>query len=79
MSGNRFAAVLFFCALAAIRTAGDEPAAQTNQFGLAPFAPAAGYWELGPRNAAITMIEFSDFECPYCSKEIMPLRDILSE
>lgn len=72
-------AILAFCVFSATLTAADEPAARTKQFGLAAFAPGAEYWELGPRNAPITMIEFSDFECPFCSQEIAALQSILSE
>ncbi|HVE87213.1 MAG TPA: thioredoxin domain-containing protein, partial [Myxococcales bacterium] len=30
----------------------------------------------GPKNAKVTIVEFSDFECPYCGRAIPPLHQI---
>lgn len=32
---------------------------------------------MGPASARITLVEFSDFECPYCSKAIHAIADVL--
>jgi protein-disulfide isomerase len=36
----------------------------------------AGHPSKGPADAPITIVEFSDFECPYCSGLLPTLRDI---
>jgi predicted DsbA family dithiol-disulfide isomerase len=33
----------------------------------------------GPGNAAVTIVEFSDFQCPYCRQEAITLRRVLEE
>jgi len=45
--------------------------------GESPFPPAAqGEWQLGPDDAAITIIEYSDFECPFCAQSAPILRQL---
>jgi protein-disulfide isomerase len=33
----------------------------------------------GPENAPITLVEFSDFECPFCSRVVPTIQQLLSE
>ncbi len=34
---------------------------------------------LGPKDAAVTIVEFSDFQCPFCVKEYTTLKQIIGE
>jgi len=39
--------------------------------------PVAGAPVLGPPNAPLTIIEFTDFQCPYCIKAVSELQDVM--
>lgn len=62
-------------------------AAKASQFGHPPdpgkvledavSIPVAGSPETGPSNAPITLVEFSDFQCPYCAVATPAIEEVL--
>jgi len=44
-----------------------------------PYAPAApAYRQKGPNGAAVTVVEFSDFQCPACRFGVASMKDLLA-
>ena len=54
-----------------------HPPAPPKLLDAAVSIPVAGAPVQGPDNAAITLVEFSDFQCPYCAKAIKELDAVL--
>lgn len=63
---------------AVVPTQPSQPSQPTN------FAPVKEVDDkvdhiLGPSNAKVTLIEYSDFQCPFCSRHLPTLKQILSQ
>jgi len=44
-----------------------------------PYAPSApGYREQGPAGARVTVVEYSDFQCPACRLAVSPMKGLLA-
>lgn len=48
-----------------------------NYLSTSPFPPpAADDWQRGPESAQVTLIEYSDFQCPFCAELSAVLREL---
>ncbi len=41
--------------------------------------PVAGSPSMGPENAPFTLVEFSDFQCPYCARSIGTIKEFMKK
>lgn len=66
-------------ALAAAKASrfGHRPGTDTRVLGDPVAIPIAGSPSVGPAKARVTIVEFSDFQCPYCIAAIPQLRELL--
>lgn len=70
------AVVLALLIFGAVRLAASGGAAIARDSSPAPVG--AGDWILGPENAPVTLIEYSDFECPACRSVQPLLKEVLA-
>ncbi len=62
---------------AALASRWGHPPAPPKLLDAAVAIPVAGSPVKGPADASVTLVEFSDFQCPYCAKAIVKLDAVL--